>query len=214
MTATPRGSRQKDVFGGLPRLPAANPTITNEPDEIPPSSISRVPSSVPRHPAPPIKDNEPKLPRPYLQTTIEQTPTRGPSKQSKNPLGAEPKNKPYSVFLTPSKPRRSPAIISQQPRLPSPYAAQPSSSNHLDAEVHGAAIQETPLKPQIDVPEKAGTSDSTGTRQFSPPSDFEPDIRVNVLPTIIPSSPPVLEEDSSKSLFETLGWDDYVDELA
>ena len=214
MTATPRGNRQKDVFGGLPRLPAANPTITNEPDEIPPSSISRVPSSVQRHPALPIKDNEPKLPRPYLQTTIEQTPTRGPSKQSKNPLGAEPKDRPYSVFVTPSKPRRSPAIISQQPRLPSPYAAQPSSSIRLDAEVHGAAIQDTPLKPQIDVPEKGGASNCTDARQVSPRSDVEPDIRANVLPTTIPSSPPVLEEESSRSLFETLGWDDYVDELA
>lgn len=211
MTATPRGNRTKDVFGGLPRLTAANPAVTNEPDEIPPSSISRVPSSVQRYPALSVQDNEPKLPRPYLQTTIEQTPTRGPSKQSKNSLGAGLSNRPSSVFLTPSKPRRSPATISQNSLLPSPYAAQPSLSKHLDAESFGAGIQDTPHKLQNDVPEKGGTSDSTDA---PPPLGVEPDIRVDVLPTTIPSSPPVLEEESSRSLFETLGWDDYVDELA
>lgn len=214
MTATPRGNRQKDVFGRLPRLPAANPTISNEPDEIPPSSVSRVPSSVQRHPALSIKDNEPKLPRPYLQTTMEQTPTRGPSKQSKSSLGAELRTRPSSVFLTPSKPRRSPATISEKSRISSPYAGQPSSSNHLGADNHGGGIQETPHKSQIDVPEKGGASVSIDARPFSPLSDLEPDIRANVLSATIPSSPPVLEEESSKSLFETLGWDDYVDELA
>lgn len=210
MTATPKGNRRKDVFGGLPPLPAPTVTAAVEPEEIPPSSAFKVPNSVQKHSVDQTERKEPRLPIPCLRPSIEQTPTRGPSKRSKSLLSIPHSNRPSSVLLTPSKPRRS---VDQTPQ-PSRFA----NTSHSIREAYTPAsyeqgipdsdIQETPKRPQVSPP--------TLTQHPLDSSPRDPGLNTQANGRIpnIPSSPPEMEEESSKSLYETLGWDDYVDELS
>lgn len=79
--ATPSKNRQKDNFGSLPCLHRKGGTTLAEVEEIPPSSISRIPSSTAkdrRHLAPDPREKE--GPNSFGLPTIEQTPTKGPLK--------------------------------------------------------------------------------------------------------------------------------------
>lgn len=214
MTATPKNRRQKDVFGGLPRLPATTLTAAEEPDEIPPSSAFRVPSSIQRLPAPQTNDKEPRLPRLYHQTTIEQTPTRGPSKQSKQLSSTGPSNGPSSIALTPSKPRRALDSIPQASRRTNTHAVQPSTLSPQEPGNRDSKALETPRKDQIGASEQDRSSVPVVILSDTPPRHFSPNVPGGAPAPTFPSSPPVPEPESSKSLFETLGWDDYVDELS
>ena len=211
MTATPKNRRQKDVFGGLPR--PATLTAADEPDEIPPSSAFRVPSSIQRLPGPQKNDKEPRLPRPYLQTAIEQTPTRGPSKQSLQLSGTGPSNGTSSISLTPSKTRRALDSIPQGSRRTNTYAVQPSTLCTQEPGNRESKVLETPRKDQVGGSEQDRSSVPVVILSDTPPRNFIPNIRGGPAATF-PSSPPVPEPEASKSLFETLGWDDYVDELS
>ena len=214
MTATPKNRRQKDLFGGLPRLPATTLTTAEEPDEIPPSSAFRVPSSIQRLPVPQTKDKEPMLPRPYLQTAIEQTPTKGHPKQSKQLSSIGPSNGPSSISLTPSRPRRALDSIPQASRRTNTHAVQPSTLCPQEPGNRGSKVLKTPRKDQIGASEHDRSSVHVAILSDTPPRNFSPNVPGVVPAPTFPSSPPVLEPESSKSLFETLGWDDYADELS
>lgn len=72
--ATPRGNRQKDVYGGLPPFASQSqqgPPLLPEINEIPPSSALRAISSTPRNRVPKLQPTA---------ATIEQTPSRAGSK--------------------------------------------------------------------------------------------------------------------------------------
>ena len=210
MTATPKNRRQKDILGGPPRLPATTlTTADDEPDEIPPSSTFRVPLSIQRPPAPQTK--EPRLPRPYLQTTIEQTPTRGPLKHSKQLPSIGSSNGPSSIFLTPSKPRRALQSISQASQRMSTHAVQPSTLSPQEPCNRDPKVLETPHKDQISPSEQDKSSVPVVILSHTP---FSPNVTGGASAPTFPSSPPVIEGESSKSIFEALGWDDYVDELS
>ena len=227
MTATPKNRRQKDIFGGLPRLPTTTLTTADEPEEIPPSSTFRVPSSIQKFPAPRTKDKEPRLPRPYHQTTIEQTPTRGPLKHSKQLSSTGASNGPSSIFLTPSKPRHALDSIPQAPQRTDVHAIQRSSTLLCPQEPtcnRDPKVLETPRKDQINTSKQDNLSVPVPILSDTPPRNCSPDVPPGTgagaaasAPTF-PSSPPVIMEggeSSNKSIFEALGWDDdYVDELA
>ena len=212
MTATPKGNRRKDVFGGLPPPPAPTVNAAKEPDEIPPSSAIKVPNSVQKDSKDQTEHKEPRPPMPFLRPNIEQTPTRGPSKRSKSLLCIPHGNRPNSVLLTPSKSRKS---IDQTPQ-----PVRCANTFHSTCEIYIPAsheqviphsdIQETPQRPQTGPP----SLDLTQPPLSSSPPDIGLDTQGNGRIPNIPSSPPVMEEASSKSIYETLGWDDYVDELA
>ena len=70
--ATPRGKRQKDMMSGLPSLPQS---VLPEIDNVPPSRALRVITSTPR-----LRANKPGVRNPKTLSTIDQTPSRGPSK--------------------------------------------------------------------------------------------------------------------------------------
>jgi len=193
--ATPKGNRRKDVFGGLPRLPQPTQNLEPEPDEIPPSSISRVPPSFQKSAVPRSWDHLPPSLARSAQPLIEQTPTRGPSKFAPSLLDPGPSSKMDLEFLTPSKPRRS--VNASEPqttsnahnapllpchRGPYPPSVPQSNTNHPD-------IQETPLKSQ-----------ARAAENHKPPPES----------ITITSSPPLAGNNTS--IYDTLGWNDF-DEL-
>ena len=214
--ATPKGNRRKDVFGGLPRLPGPTVSTAAEPDGIPPSSTLKVPSSVPRHSIVQAENTEPRLPMTHVRPTIEQTPTRGPSKHGKSLIGTTHSNGPSSVFFTPSKPRRSLDSMLQPSRRINmhSYAMQTRPSASHEEGYSEPAIQETPQKRSVGAAEPSRSFDSTAPLLDTSPPNVGPNTQEHgVLPNM-PSSPPVLEEASSNTLYETLGWDDYIDEIS
>ena len=158
------------------------------------------------------RHQEPKLPIPILRPNIEQTPTRGPSKRSKSLLSIPHGNKPSSVLVTPSKSRRS---INPMPQpLRSTNISHSIRETYIPAfseqAIPDSDIRETPQKPPTCPP----SLDLTQPRLGSSPPDVGLKMQGNGRKPNIPSSPPVMEEESSKSIYETLGWDDYVDELS
>jgi len=193
--ATPKGNRRKDVFGGLPRPPQPTLDLEPEPDEIPPSSVSRVPPSIQKFAVPRSRDHQPPSLARSVQPLAEQTPTRGPSKFAPNLLDPGPSLKADLKFLTPSKPRRSVGASEPRPtsdthnasqlpvyRDPNPPSLQQSNTNHSN-------IQETPWKAQ------ARAADN-----HKPPAEY----------ITITSSPPLAGNNTS--IYDTLGWNDF-DEL-
>ncbi|KAL8794472.1 MAG: hypothetical protein Q9195_002945 [Heterodermia aff. obscurata] len=212
VTATPRNRRQKDVFGELPRPPATTLTTADEPDEIPPSSAFRVPSSI--QSAPRTKDKEPRLPRPYLQTTIEQTPTRGPLKHSKQLSSTGPGIGPSSIFLTSSKPRRALDSIPQASQRTNTQAVHSSTSWPQEPGNGDSKILETPHKDQIGASEQEKSCVPVAILSDTPPRKFNPNVAGGASAPTFPSSPPMVEGEPAKSIFEALGWDDDVDELS
>jgi len=190
--ATPKGNRRKDVFGGLPRLPQPNQDLEPEPDEIPPSSVSRVPPSIQRSAGPRSNVRLPPSLARSAQPLIEQTPTRGLSRFAPNLLGPGLSSEADLQFLTPSKSRRSvsasePQITSDThsaPQIPVHRVANPPSVQRSNT--HHPNIQETPLKYQPRAAEK-----------HKPPTQC----------ITITSSPPLAGNDTS--IYDALGWNDF-----
>ena len=210
--ATPKGNRRKDVFGSFPlNLPPPAQDVIPEPEEIPPSSVPRIPSSLQK---PAEAPSQPPLPRRSVTPTIEQTPTRGPAKHNSKLLHSRPASLANARLLTPSKSQR-PSIASKlhaaaKPRinagrhLPSPQSVLPPQSSS-PAGKHSppvpADLQETPVK----APSKAAAAPAAESR--IPP--FTESMTVSSSP---PPPPPPLAENNI-SIYDALGWNDF-DELS
>lgn len=180
--ATPRGKRQRDVISGLPSLPQS---VLLEIDEAPPSSALRVISSTPR-----LRANKPGLRNQNTLPTIEQTPSRGPSKvlkfYSNAGLGANILVKPSSINLPLPVPdlalkSTTTAKSSNSGSLRTPSKSAPLIQRY---EFSDRGIQETPVKNQK-VPQRAQDSKDISS------AGNENDI----------------------SIYQRLGWDDDADEL-
>jgi len=194
--ATPSKNRHKDVFGGLPRLPRSNaaapPPIL---EDIPPSSISRVNDSA-RKPqgssSALVKESLRKVYDKDL-SNVDQTPTRGPSK-----------------FL--GRPRTSSGIWPGAEiawPLISAAVLQPSESSVSHTEPPwSSTADETPTKDraigQSDRPEALG-SEATPNK----PSSIASRSEYSQNPT-----PPPQAQETTMSIYATLGWDDEIDELS
>lgn len=177
--ATPRPKRQHDVRSGFPSRPQS---YLPEIDEVPPSSALRVISSTPR-----LRANKSVARNPSTLPTIEQTPTRNPSKVIKYWNGfpganvqsklSSPTNLPLSdlAFKLPTTLKSS---NNDSLRTPSkPLFLKPKH------ETSDQRIQQTPVK-NLKVPQ--------AVRDFT-------------------SSPAGNENDAS--IYQRLGWDDDADEL-
>lgn len=190
--ATPKGNRRRDIFGGLPRQPQSDLDLEPEPDEIPPSSVSRVPPSIQKFAVPRSRDHLLPPPARSAQPHIEQTPTRGSTKFASDlldpGLGLEVDHK----FLTPSKPRRSVSVsvlpktldTHNTPQLPVYHG--PNLPSLPQSNTNHSNIQETPLKSQ-----------ARAVQKHNPPTEC----------ITIASSPPPVGNDTS--IYDTLGWNDF-----
>jgi len=169
--ATPSRNRRRDVYAGFSRLSQATEAGTVELEEVPPSSVSRVPSSTTKSHCGAMRS--PKYPGECNLPSIERTPTRGLSKLSGRPtlfLSLEERAGKYSEACI-KPPERSinqaaaNILSSKAPdtidTLPSPYERSADScdlSTHEElsaqatsANNHGAGNQTGGSAPQPSV---------------------------------------------------------------
>lgn len=189
--ATPKGNRQKDVYSGRSQPPQPSEVIP-EPDEIPPSSAPRVPSSVQRGTIPRTKESQLILPKMPLHPAIEQTPTRGPAKHNHPLAPSVGYSSDVSQLCTPLKSRRSVGVTTSQKQDLHDQAAHDQSSRQLRP-LHDVDDNETPIKQ----PAKPSVGNARAC---------------NIAP--LKSSPPAGANAISTSIYDALGWNDDFDELS
>ena len=196
--ATPKGNRQKDVFGvNASRLPQSfsGVTVPVEPDLIPPSSGLRVPSTSSKIRVQSevnlglLRTAKPALP------SVQQTPTRRPSKLarsfSQTTCGAGEAIAFPPQSLTPDEkdeefkgPDRD--TSPELPHYSSISCAMTSNTSFtpIDQSYHQSAIEESPAE------------SAEITKAFAQPTCSLPE-----------------NYQQSRSIYESLGWDDDIDEL-
>ncbi len=191
--ATPSANRRKDVLGG----PSARPrtlTVTPEPDEIPLSSAIQAVSCTPRASAS-VQNRQGRC----LPAAQEQTPTRGPLKHIEPCGNVSLNGKQPEICSGPSGTRSSArdsvsnkdiARLHSFPSLPpstlkTPTKVRPANPQPKPNTTHWG-IEDTPVK-VCKVP--------CGTIQEKP------------------RSPNTMDENSI-SIYESLGWNDDIDELS
>lgn len=215
--ATPRGNRQKDVYGGL--LPFASQSQQEPPlpeiNEIPPSSALRTISSTPRNG---VQDSRPTA------ATVEQTPCRAGSKLASG-----------SRFLdmSSSADHHHRHHQFEQPGLPSPmtsllkpkYALNSSSSHTtiMKSSSDFFASLETPSKltSQVKVIHTDADLGRQETIQSTPISKRLQSNNNNknnknntpLRPIQNPGRSPSGGTNNEISIYKTLGWDDEIDDL-
>ena len=192
--ATPSNNRHKDVYGGLPRLPRPSTAALSEIEEVPPSSVSCVPSSSrkARQTLLLAPDSTKKTGNSAALTA--DTPTRGRSKllghlptliAASESLGDMAQPPPLSVgSRNPEAPENPCTTI----RWPLRIHETPSKFRYLYQAEHpgDAIIHATPIK--------------TPSAPDKPLEDQNKNVSSPLLP------------DKEQSIYVALGWDD-VDEL-
>ncbi|KAL8859416.1 MAG: hypothetical protein Q9178_004094 [Gyalolechia marmorata] len=199
--ATPSANRRRDVYATQATQAQKSTVISEEVEEIPPSSCIRVPaSSIKPLPDPQAKTNSTRA-RECLMSTVEQTPTRGPSKLSRSNIRFSANTNPRKqvIMATPSSAMAAGRLISVLNT--SGKAAYQLPATHL-------GVEETPSR-----------RSSTGPKGGLPRSSIEDSpvaplktVSANVIGTSTSlTSSPIPKGDVS--IYESLGWDDDVDEL-
>ena len=192
--ATPSNKRHRDVYGGLPRFPRSNVAALPELAEVPPSSVSCVPSSSRKAQQSPFLGPDSTGNSGRSALPIAETPTRGPSKPRACP--------PTSTMATVSH-----ADISQS-SPPSAAPKIPKATNDLFNSTRWALhVEETPSKARYSYQvENSGgtTTDATSVTASSAVG--------NPMETMREIAPSPLSQDKEESIYAALGWDD-VDEL-
>ena len=202
------------MFGGFPRLPQSSLAGLEELEAVPPSSDARIPSSSVRRPAVP-KFPVDELGVPQSMTTksrvsrpmIEQTPTRrssGTGRFSIFPQGGDHVEEDELCQSSPELPRLKPPL--------SIFSMPESVSQRPASQLSPAAFeiqQQTPSRKAPTVP--LGLSRGQGIQETPVKASKTIDIRSGAVTQTLPSELEPVELD--KSIYETLGWDDGVDEL-
>ena len=191
--ATPSNNRRKDVYGGLPRLPRQNTAPVPEREEVPPSSISCVPSSSRKAQQSPFlaPDSTAKTGRSALP--IAETPTRGPLK-----LWGRPP--PFAAAM------ESHADIHQP--LPLPATSDISNAVNTSTPKHWPLhVYETPSK--FRQSKEAKQAGGTAVYAMLDKAPSAADKHSNFLTQPVPSP---ASQDTQESIYAALGWDD-ADEL-
>lgn len=198
--ATPSNNRHKDVFGGLAQLPRSNATAVPPPipEEIPPSSISRVNDSAkkPQDSSSALVMESHGKARDRIVLNVGQTPTRGPSRFSRWPrtsssaqAGAKIAPLLQSKMLQPVTTEAGPSTSFPAPSSPSETHATPTKHRtvYRPDRVLPLEIEATPIKASCVAPKS-----ENGQK--------------------VPPLPPV--QDMPMSIYASLGWDDEIDELS
>ena len=191
--ATPSNNRRKDVYGGLPRLPRQNTAPVPEREEVPPSSISCVPSSSRKAQQSPFlaPDSTAKTGRSALP--IAETPTRGPLKL----WGRLP---PFAAAM------ESHTDIHQP--LPPPATSEISNAVNMSTPRHWPLhVYETPSKSRHSIEAKQAGGTAIHVMSDKAPSVADRLSIVSTQPVPSPAS-----QDTQESIYAALGWDD-ADEL-
>ena len=159
--ATPSKDRKRGSFAGLPQFPAPADTAPTPLDEVPPSSVSKVPCSTNKLAGRSALARSTTLPTFNKPTYhVEQTPTRGPDKFFSRYLSSSVAQGPTTTSLQPSIAIRVEEAAStidypQLPKYPSTLLVTPSKAktyheNHAKGILGDASlgVQGTPLRPQ------------------------------------------------------------------
>ena len=190
--ATPSNNRRKDVYGGLPQLPRHNTAPVPERGEVPPSSISCVPSSSGKAQQSPFLAPDSTAKTGGSALPIAETPTRGPLK-----LWVRPP--PFA------------AAVESHGGVPQPLPL--SAASDISNAVNRATPRHRPLHVS-ETPSKfrhsKGIKQAGGTAIDAMPdkAPSAPDKPSNFSTQPVPSA----LKDTEESIYAALGWDD-VDEL-
>ncbi len=193
--ATPSNKRHKDVYVGLPRVSRQSIASLPELEEVPPSSVSCVPSSSKKVRGSPFLAPDSTGKSGSSAFPIAETPTRGPSKLRGRPL--------ISTTAMES--------VADVPHPPPPLAAskQPKASNSLLSSAHWPLqVHETPSK----ICSTYQTEQSEDAIINATPVKAQPAAKkpTENSPQAVLSS---LLQGVEESIYTALGWDDDVDEL-
>lgn len=188
--ATPSNNRRKDVYGGPPRLPRQITAPVPEQEEVPPSSISCVPSSSRKAQQSPFlaPDSTAKTGRSALP--IAETPTRGPLK-----LWGRPP--PFAAAMEYHTDIHQPLPLSDINN-----AVNMSTPRHWPLHVY-----ETPSKFRHS--KEAKQAGGTAIYSMSEKAPCAADKPSNFSTQPVPS---LASQDTEESIYAALGWDD-ADEL-
>ena len=192
--ATPSNNRHKDVYGGLPRLPRQNIAPPIELEEVPPSSISCVPSSSKKAQRSPFLAPDSIGKTGCSALPIAETPTRGLLKLRGRP--------PTSIMAMKSR-----TDMSQ----PSPLTAASKTrkaTNNLDTSTHWPLhVHETPSEFRYSYQGEQPRDTTIDAISVKHPSAAKKPLESSTKPDRSP-----LPQDKEESIYTALGWDD-VDEL-
>lgn len=188
--ATPSKNRQTDIFAGLPRLPRACQAAPplQELEEVPPSSISRIPSSTFKAQGSSVSGHKTSR----NKRLFAQTPTKCPSNFFEHQSS--------SVTLNPPQP---------------PYASQLNLGEPAEASLPSYALpvwyntlHETPSGERVSYQSFNAEEPSVqATPSKSPPPSWE------IAGTPLRSTPLKSSQDNEAAMYAKLGWDDDVDEF-
>lgn len=195
--ATPSKNRYRNVLADdlrFPRPHSASAATTL--DEVPPSSVSRITDSVRKaHGSSSFcQDGAPRIGSNALPT-VEQTPTRGPTKLLRLPMNSS------------TAEAAGEGQISYTRRLKSPEV-NPDSSLSFSLPPWPSKVQETPSKGRT-----ADHSCQQGKRRIEETSS-KPFMTIQDSPKT--SAAPMFSssQEQETSIYASLGWDDDADELA
>ncbi|KAL8712267.1 MAG: hypothetical protein Q9220_003418 [cf. Caloplaca sp. 1 TL-2023] len=200
--ATPTANRRRNVLPGkVPQLQALS-ILDEDSATIPPSSCTHVPASTTKQSVDVPMGVGENLPRKRVAPTIEQTPTRGPSKHSQSIL----RTQSSSAFDEAGVPM-VPASTLKAKHPPSFLNTNRNNTDQLPSMTFD--VQQTPSR-RVSV----GTKDSLSrVRVESTPTKTLRSISGNAIgPTTNITSSPGFHE-GGISIYKSLGWDDDFDEL-
>ncbi|KAL8674558.1 MAG: hypothetical protein Q9168_001076 [Polycauliona sp. 1 TL-2023] len=194
--ATPSANRRRDVYASRTSQMQQPAVISEDVEEIPPSSCLRVPASTTKLLPDLQAAINPAEPRRYPMPSVEQTPTRGPSKFSR--LNTIPNARPSTAEQA----------AAAEPKISSPDGGQPHAyqltSSRLDIQgtpsrrpstarkgnLPCSGIESTPVKPLGMV---SANSNSAASGNMMTSSAFP--------------------KGEGASIYQSLGWDDDVDDF-
>jgi hypothetical protein len=191
--ATPSVNRRKDVYGSLPGF-SRTVAVASEPDEIPVSSAIRTVSCTPK-----VSNNTMNLPGRQLRAAHEETPTRGPLKliKSRSSLPSNG-NQQHIVGRPPGTPSSArdivPSTAMKDRPLLRPFPLFPHNNLTTPTKFHSNSSQRNNTHLGIDDTPMKVVKAPLGTRQEK-----------LMLPHAV--------NENSVSIYESLGWNNDVDEL-
>lgn len=202
VTATPSKNRQGNPFAPQPRLPPPNTaTSVEELEDVPPSSVTRIPSSTKRALSTSAERTTQRLSS-RLLPSIEQTPTRGPSKSLHRAASSS-----AVIALAAENVQSSPVCLgSKRPNM------DRMLSESYEPLSWATDVHETPTKNRTTYPfDRAENSVIEATPVQILPTEQAYSAPLDDRQADVPSSH---SKEPLRSIYASLGWDDEVDELA
>lgn len=200
--ATPSANRRRDVYASQNSRLQKSAVISEDVEEIPPSSCLRVPSSTSKLPPHLAAKSTSVNARRNLMPTVEQTPTRGPSKFLKvdDMPNASPSAAKQGMTITSS------SAMAAEPQL---WMLDTNRKNAYQFPSSRLGVQETPSRRSSTGCK--GSLSQSGIESTPVKSSESVSASLAVISNNITSSP--MPKGGDVSIYESLGWDDDADEL-